>query len=251
MDFEAIKIGELARRADVSVRALHHYHELGLLVPSFHGGSGHRLYSEADLERLLRIRALQQLGFSLAEIGRCLDEPGFSPLEVVELHLRGLRERLAAGRELCARLEHLASDLRTKGRATSEDLLQALRTMKEIESYYTEEQLAQLAERRDGIGPDGMRRAQEDWTRLFAELRSALDEGLDPAADRVQELAARYRALIEGFTGGDPGIEQSLRRMYAEKPDIASGHGYTPDPELQTFVGAAFAAARRRPENPD
>jgi MerR family transcriptional regulator, thiopeptide resistance regulator len=46
------KVGELAKRTGVSVRALHHYDEIGLLSPSLRSASGYRLYTEADVIRL-------------------------------------------------------------------------------------------------------------------------------------------------------------------------------------------------------
>ena len=70
-----MKVGELAKRTGLSVRALHYYDEIGLLQPSEVTESGHRLYGEAELVRLQQIKSLRQLGFSLDEIRACLDTP--------------------------------------------------------------------------------------------------------------------------------------------------------------------------------
>ena len=72
-------MGELAKRTGVTVRTLHHYDEIGLLRPSRHTESGHRLYTAVDVARLQRILSLRQLGFALEEVRDCLDRPGFSP----------------------------------------------------------------------------------------------------------------------------------------------------------------------------
>jgi MerR HTH family regulatory protein len=81
------KVGELAGRTGLSVRALHHYEEIGLLVPSGRTRAGHRLYAEAEVLRLQQIVSLRALGFSLAEIRGCLDDdPGFSRVRVIRLH---------------------------------------------------------------------------------------------------------------------------------------------------------------------
>ncbi|MGB0052599.1 MAG: MerR family transcriptional regulator, partial [Terracidiphilus sp.] len=61
------RIGEFAKLAGVTVRALHHYDRIGLLKPQ-RGTSGFRLYSMADLERLEQIAALKFLGIPLQEI---------------------------------------------------------------------------------------------------------------------------------------------------------------------------------------
>ena len=81
MSASGLKVGELARRTGVSVRSLHHYHELGLLVPSCHSPGETRIYSAADVERLQRIKSLQALGLSLAEVQEQLERPGVSTLE--------------------------------------------------------------------------------------------------------------------------------------------------------------------------
>jgi MerR family transcriptional regulator, repressor of the yfmOP operon len=64
-----MRIGEAAARAAVSPRTLRYYEELGLLSPSGRSPGGDRRYSEADVERLLRIRELKDLmGFDLDQI---------------------------------------------------------------------------------------------------------------------------------------------------------------------------------------
>ena len=60
-----MKIGEVAERTALSIRSLRHYDELGLVSPSAHSPGGFRLYTEADVDRLLLIRRMKPLGFSL------------------------------------------------------------------------------------------------------------------------------------------------------------------------------------------
>jgi DNA-binding transcriptional MerR regulator len=64
------KIGELARRTGLTVRTLHHYDEIGLLSPAERSDGGHRVYDEADVQRLYRIVSLRSLGFPLDAIAR-------------------------------------------------------------------------------------------------------------------------------------------------------------------------------------
>jgi DNA-binding transcriptional MerR regulator len=61
-------VSEVSRLAAVTVRALHHYDEIGLLSPSERSEAGYRLYSRDDLDRLQEILVWRQLGFALAEI---------------------------------------------------------------------------------------------------------------------------------------------------------------------------------------
>ncbi|MFJ3033352.1 MerR family transcriptional regulator [Curtobacterium pusillum] len=65
-------IGELAERAEMSLRTIRHYDEVGLLVPSGRTSGGFRVYTEQDLERLLVIRRMKPLGFTLEEMAELL-----------------------------------------------------------------------------------------------------------------------------------------------------------------------------------
>ncbi|MDQ0599316.1 DNA-binding transcriptional MerR regulator [Streptomyces canus] len=100
-------IGEVARRSGVSARMLRHYESLGLLRPSARTGSGYREYSGDDIRRIFHIESLRSLGLSLREIGRALDDPGFTPSALVDDLVRQTRERIAAETELLTRLRRI------------------------------------------------------------------------------------------------------------------------------------------------
>ncbi|MDX6230707.1 MAG: hypothetical protein QOI76_4097 [Frankiales bacterium] len=67
-----MRIGELARRAGVTSRAVRNYHAAGLLPEPARDGSGHRSYGQADLDVLLQIGRLRAEGRTLDEIGAAL-----------------------------------------------------------------------------------------------------------------------------------------------------------------------------------
>jgi hypothetical protein len=61
----------------------------------------------------------------------------------------------------------------------------------------------------------------------------------------MQELARRWQALVAQFTGGDPEIAQSLRRMYRAEGAVAASRGAIPDEGLMDYVAAALTALDR------
>ena len=77
-------VGQVANLAGISVRTLHHYHQIGLLVPSGYSRAGYRRYSAEDLERLQRVLFYRELGFPLEQIVTLLDDPAIDPQD----HLR-------------------------------------------------------------------------------------------------------------------------------------------------------------------
>src|SRR3954468_6077294 len=68
-------VKEVAELSGTTVRALHHYDEIGLLRPSERSEAGYRLYSRQDLERLQEILGWRELGFALTEIRALMDDP--------------------------------------------------------------------------------------------------------------------------------------------------------------------------------
>ncbi|WP_432864833.1 MerR family transcriptional regulator [Microbispora rosea] len=97
-------IGEVARRSGVSARMLRHYESLGLVRPTGRNEAGYREYSSEDIRRIFHIESLRSLGLSLREVGRALDDPGFTPSELVDDLVSRTRERIAAETELLTRL---------------------------------------------------------------------------------------------------------------------------------------------------
>jgi len=67
-----MQIGELAERTEMSLRTIRHYDEVGLLTPSGRSEGGFRLYTHDDYLRLMVIRRMKPLGFSLDEMAELL-----------------------------------------------------------------------------------------------------------------------------------------------------------------------------------
>ncbi len=88
----AFTVGELARLTGVTVRALHHYDERGLLPPSARTSAGYRLYDDRDVLRLQQILLFRELGMPLEDISAAIEHAGTADL------LRGHRDALVAKR---------------------------------------------------------------------------------------------------------------------------------------------------------
>ena len=95
-----LSVGDVARAAHVTVRALHHYDAIGLLSPSQRSDAGYRSYSPADIERLQQIVVYRGLGMSLQDITAILDDRTVAPLE----HLRRQRALLVGRSEQVQRM---------------------------------------------------------------------------------------------------------------------------------------------------
>ncbi|HEX3691579.1 MAG TPA: MerR family transcriptional regulator [Solirubrobacteraceae bacterium] len=233
-----IQIGELAAAVGLTVRTLHHYDAIGLLVPAQRSQSGRRLYARQDVRRLYRIVALRRLGLGLAEIGRLLDaSPDLA--QAVRGHLDLVERQLELSRRLRVTLTRILELLESGHDPGRDEFINAIGVMIMSESYYTAEQQEQLAERRRALGEEGMAAAERDWAELIEAVRAEQAAGTDASDLRMQELAGRWRALIEQFTGGDEGVRESLGRMYREEGVQKASQGMV-DPALMEYLGAAM-----------
>jgi MerR family transcriptional regulator, thiopeptide resistance regulator len=236
-----LRIGEVARASGLTVRTLHHYDAIGLLVPSERSDAGYRLYSDGDVRRLYRILALRGMGFPLEEIAATLVREGEDPRPAVRRHLERIDEQLRLAAQLRARLTHILDVLDRTDEPSGDQFIDAIEVMTRMERYYTPEQLEQLGKRAEALGEEGLQHAQDDWAALIAEIEAERVAGTDPADARLDPLVERWTSLIRQFTGGDPGIKASLQTMYeTEGPEQAS-QGALPAPTRE-YAGRAIAA---------
>lgn len=109
-----LRVGELARAAGKTVRALHLYEELGLLVPVERSKGGYRLYDEDALTRVRWISKLQEMGLSLSgiqDLTRQWGQSSSAPLAMAQVE-QLLSDKLAETQEQMARLTKLEAELR-------------------------------------------------------------------------------------------------------------------------------------------
>jgi hypothetical protein len=116
--------------------------------------------------------------------------------------------------------------------------------MNMLDKYYTPEQLERIKERGQQVGEERIRQVQEEWPKLHAEVQAEMAKGSDPASEPVQALARRWMGLVNEFTGGDPGIENSLRKMYEQEDNIV-GMDVAAMRPMMAFMDKAIAAAKK------
>jgi DNA-binding transcriptional MerR regulator len=104
-----LTIGQLAAYAGVTVRAVRHYHHVGLMPEPARDGSGYRTYDAADVVRLIRIRTLAEAGVPLARVQELLESTSAEFSEAVAQIDAGLRAQVRELQELRRRIARLAT----------------------------------------------------------------------------------------------------------------------------------------------
>ena len=152
MGAKSYQAQEFAKRAGVTVRALHHYDRLGLLLPNGRTEAGYRLYCDRDLVRLEQILALKFIGFSLKEIQQLLKR-GSRDLPAVLRRQRGMmeekRRRLDLAIEAIRKAEAAAAHDPTDWEAFRKiiEVIHMQDNMDWTKKYYSEDARAALANR--------------------------------------------------------------------------------------------------------
>jgi DNA-binding transcriptional MerR regulator len=241
------KAGELAKRTGLTVRTLHHWDAIGLLVPSQRSRAGHRLYTEADVARLQGIVSLRQLGLSLEAIAQVMSGADFRLEQVLERQLEHVRERIRLEQALCEKLAGVARWLRSAGGVSVESLIELMEVMMQAESHFTPEQLEYLEKRRKELGAARIQQVELEWPELMAAMRRAMESGTPPTAEPVMALGRRWMALVREFTGGHAGVSASLERMYQSNLDKPGGHMGLDRP-LADYATQAMKAAQAADE---
>ena len=214
-----LSIGSLSRLSGVSVRALHHYDQIGLLQPSEVAVSGYRYYDDAAVERLWQILFYRELDFPLTEIGEILSSPAFDRARALTEH----RNLLLQKRERLDRLIELVSNA-MKGESNME-----FKPFDHSEYDAMRDQYAEEAKARWG-NTDAYRQSAKraaKWTEADkARLQKESNEiffafaalaGTDPADARVQALVTRWKSFInESYYDCSNEMLAGLGQMYLE-----------------------------------
>lgn len=228
-------IGEVARRSGVSTRMLRHYDSLGLVRPTGRTVGGYREYSPEDIRRIFHVEGLRSLGLSLREIGRALDDPGFTPSALVGDLIRKTVERLNREQELLDRLRSVDA----AGPAGWQDVLHIVELLHGLGSpYAARRQQAILAPAEDVPRPAELLAAAvlaESDPNVAGSLRWALARAEGDAVD----------GLASGLRSDDADIRRRAIRALAELPEateVLAGVLRDPDAAVRRYAALALGA---------
>ncbi len=246
---ELYRAKEFANLAGVTVRALHYYDRMGLLRPKQRSQAGYRLYGMQDFARLEQIVVLKFLGMPLKQIRQVLSAQADLG-EALGRQQKVLEEKL---RQVDRAILAIRTAQRSVRRHGEPDWKLFQTIVREIEmqnnndwmdQYYSPQAKEKVEERKKLWSPELQERVSREWAQLLADVEAALGE--HPASPAAQALAARWKKLVEEFTGGDPAVQQGLNRMYADQGNwrAKTQQDYAIKPEIMHFISKAMQARK-------
>jgi DNA-binding transcriptional MerR regulator len=221
------KVKEVSRLAGVSIRTLHYYEEIKLLVPGGRTEAGYRLYTDGDLLRLQQILIGRELGLPLEEIRRSLDDPAFKLRDALLAQKKQLEARAARTAGMIAAVDAAIAVMDTKGGAME----------RMFEGFDPAKYEAEAKERWGGTDAykEAARRTKqytkEDWARhraeqeqIYRDAAALMNDGKDPSEADARAIAERHRLLIERwFYPCSRDTHRGLASLYESDPRFSAG----------------------------
>jgi len=213
-----MKIGEIAKKAGVTVRTLQYYDKEDLLSPSSESEGGFRLYSDKDLVKLLQILMMKELGFPLNQIKMRLSAMD-TPQEVIKViteQIAEIRGKIAMFTESVNAIEMLKEEIEqieTVDFMKYSAILINLRLKNKhywMVKHFDDEMFHQIQER---LGLEGAAAVIETTNRVNISIDELYRSGASPDTEEAQKLAKTQWDMMMEMTGGDLELLKRLNEL--------------------------------------
>lgn len=247
------RVRALAKLSGVSVRTLHHYDAIGLLVPKRRSRAGYRLYDDSDLLRLQQILIQRELGLPLERIKAVLDDPAFDRRAALEEQRRLLSERAEQTQAMLRAVEHALAVIDGRKEVSTMNLKQifdgfdpARYEVEARERWGQTEAYRVSKQRTQDYTAEDWQRLKEEQTLIYADAFQLMKGGAAPDSPEALAVAERHRASIDRwFYPCSRQMHRGLSDLYENDARFAEnidrhGEGLTP------FLIAAIRANAAR-----
>lgn len=231
-----IQAGELARRAGITVRTLHHYEHIGLLTPSSRSAAGYRLYNLADVKRLHMIQVLAKAGMTLAAIKDYLARET-RPLHILlDEQISLLDAQMRTIQTLRQQLLMLKRGMESGSEPDLESWLLTLELTNMYNRWFSAEELRDLPfaahdEERSLV-----------WANMVAEAKALMAQGCPVDDEKAMDLATRWMTRLEEDTARRPEFLTRLNEMHLVEPQMREQTGI--DDATINFITRSFGESK-------
>lgn len=241
----AFTVGDLSRLTGVTVRALHHYDDIGLVRPSQRSSAGYRLYDDDDVRRLQQVLVFRELGVPLDEIAAAIDAGTRDAV------LRRQREVLASRRDRLDTLLAAIDAALTKESPMSADDVKSVFDGFDPAAYEAEAEqrwgqtdaFKESARRTKHYGKPEWDQIKAEADAIYARIATQLRAGTAVTDAAVQLAVAEHRAHIDRwFYPCSKEIHRGLGEMYVADPRFTANIDKVA-PGLAQYLRDAIAAS--------
>ncbi|WP_371096594.1 MerR family transcriptional regulator [Streptomyces sanglieri] len=228
-DADGLPVGQVSKRLGVTVRALHHWDEIGLARPSLRTAAGYRLYTAGDLERLHRIVVYREIGLGLDRIQAVLDDSATDVPGALRAQRTQVAERIERLQRLGAGLDRMI-DAHERGLLLTAEQQAAVfgpqwdpdGPARARQLWGDTAQWRQYAERSASRGPEEWQAVADAVAALDRALGDAMDAGVTPGSPEANRLVERHREVFASYFPLTRQMQVCLGRMYEADPAFAA-----------------------------
>jgi DNA-binding transcriptional MerR regulator len=223
-DDSVFTIKKLADIAGVSVRTLHYYDQIGLIVPEFTATNGYRYYGKKQTLLLQQVLFFRELGFSLEQIRKILTRPNINLTHVLETHRQTLADKVERLQTLIKTIDHTIASEIGEYEMSEKEFFKGFSAEKQAEyQKYAEEHwdkklVNQSNQRWKAMNQKERDALLADGEHITLELVNTIPLG--PGSRETQELVRQWHAYINRFYDCSYEILLGLGRGYTEHPDF-------------------------------
>lgn len=208
-----MKVKEVSNLTGVSVRTLHHYDDIGLLVPDDSTQAGYRLYSDDNLATLQQILFFRELGFLLGRIKELLESPAFDRQEAFEMQHNMLIAKRKQLDDMIETIERTIQHGKGDYTMTNEEKFKGFEFGENPYEQEARERWGDnVVDKANKSVEQFGQEMQDEMNRIYTKLAEI--RHLSPASDEAQEAIGEWYDLLNKI--GDYSLEafKGLGEMY-------------------------------------
>ncbi|KGX90540.1 transcriptional regulator [Pontibacillus halophilus JSM 076056 = DSM 19796] len=244
----AYTVKEVAGLSGVSVRTLHYYDEIGLLMPAYKGENGYRYYEERELELLQQVLFFRELGMNLETIRELLQEQDFHVIQALKTHRKHLVQKAERLQQLVDTIDRTIEAKKGEWMMNPKEMFDGFQ--KEQQQEYERELIKEYGPDAEGLIKeswnnikswkkeefDEMKEKNKELNRRFAEL---IEEGEAPEGKRAQQLVVEHYNWINAFYTPTKEVYEGLGELYVTHPDFKRNYDRV-HPHLAEYLRQAM-----------
>ncbi|MDM5189332.1 MerR family transcriptional regulator [Bacillus sp. DX4.1] len=210
-----MRVKEVADLVGISVRTLHHYDEIGLLVPGETTESGYRLYSNENLEMLQQILFFKELGFPLKKIKEIINNPSFNREEALMLHRKMLMEKRSRLDKVIATIDKTIQHTKGEIQMTNKEKFEGFDFSHNPYEQEARERWGNKAvDKANKKAANMPKEAQEEFNAIYRKL-ATLRNG-SPESEESQEAIQEWYDYLQNFGEYSLDAFKGLGQMYVD-----------------------------------
>lgn len=226
-----LSVGQLAKKANVSIRTLQYYDSIDLLKPLAMTEGGRRLYNEEDLAVLHQIITMKKFGLSLEDIRKRLVpvDNEADVIKVLESQSAIIQEEIEKANKVLTSIDLVHRDIEKNNKVDWSKYAKMMELVNDNNEYYwvtkflDEEMLEKIQHIHEkDENPDHAM----NWLRSGMEKVLVLEaKGISPQSEEAQELAGQWWNFMEKYTQGNESMMMKLYEFYSHGDQWPDGFG--------------------------